>query len=285
MGPFELIDLIGLDVNLAVTTSVWDAYYHDPRYAPSVLQRERVAAGFLGRKTGRGFYDYAPGAVKPDPHAEPARPAPARVVVHGENANDVALVDRMAQAGVAVERERTDSRFPAGAIHVAGEGGGAWLALTDGRTATARVVATGVRDLVLHDYAIDYATATRIAVARADMCSDVAYASVVGALQAAGVVVSRLDDVAGLAVMRTVAMLSNEAADAVVQGVGASDAIDLAMQKGVNYPRGPLAWADAIGAAAIRDVLANLAQHYGEDRYRISPLVARCAATGARLGG
>jgi 3-hydroxybutyryl-CoA dehydrogenase len=168
---------------------------------------------------------------------------------------------------------------------VPGEAGGAWLALTDGRTATARVVASGVRDLVLHDYALDYEAATRMAVARADTCSDAAYASVVGALQAAGVAVSRLDDVAGLAVMRIVAMLANEAADAVVQGVADADAIDLAMQQGVNYPRGPLAWADAIGAATIRDVLANLATHYGEDRYRISPLIARRAATGGMLRG
>jgi 3-hydroxybutyryl-CoA dehydrogenase len=285
MGPFELIDLIGLDVNLSVTTSVWDAYFHDPRYSPSVLQQERVAAGFLGRKTGRGFYDYSPGAAKPQAQAESARSAPARVAVHGEIAGASALVDRIAKAGVAVEHTRADSRFPAGALHVPGDGGGAWLALTDGRTATARVVATGVRDLVLHDYAIDYAAATRIAVARADTCSDAAYASVVGALQAAGVAVSRLDDVAGLAVMRIVVMLANEAADAVVQGVADADAIDLAMQQGVNYPRGPLAWADSIGAAAIRDVLANLALHYGGDRYRISPLITRRAATGGTLHG
>jgi 3-hydroxybutyryl-CoA dehydrogenase len=283
MGPFELIDLIGLDVNLAVTTSVWDAYFHDPRYSPSVLQQERVAAGFLGRKSGRGFYDYAPGAAKPKPQTEPARPAPARIVVHGELAS--ALVDRIAGSGVAVERARTDSRFPSGALHVPGDAGGAWLALTDGRTATARVVATGVRDLVLHDYAADYAAATRIAVARADTCGETAYAAIVGALQAAGIAVSRLDDVAGLAVMRIVAMLANEAADAVVQRVAEADAIDLAMQQGVNYPCGPLAWADVIGAVAIREVLANLAVHYGEDRYRISPLIARRAATGGKLHG
>jgi len=285
MGPFELIDLIGLDVNLAVTTSVWEAYFHDPRYSPSVLQQERVAAGFLGRKTGRGFYDYAPGAAKPQAQAEAMRTAPARIVVHGEIAGASALIGRIAKAGVAIEQARADSRFPSGALHVPGDGGGAWLALTDGRTATARVVATGVRDLVLHDYAIDYTAATRIAVARADTCSDAAYASVVGALQAAGVAVSRLDDVAGLAVTRIVAMLANEAADAVVQGVADADAIDLAMQKGVNYPRGPLAWADAIGVAGVRDVLANLALHYGEDRYRVSPLIARRAATGGTLHG
>jgi 3-hydroxybutyryl-CoA dehydrogenase len=285
MGPFELIDFIGLDVNLAVTTSVWDAYFHDPRYAPSVLQQERVAAGFLGRKTGRGFYDYAPGAAKPGPREEARQSAPARVTVHGDLGGVAALVLRMAAAGVIVENARADSRFPSGAIHVAGGGGGAWLALTDGRTATARVVATGVRDLVLHDLAFDYGAATRIAVARADTCADVAYGSVVGALQAAGVAVSRLDDVAGLVVLRIVAMLANEAADAVVQGVAEAGAIDLAMQQGVNYPRGPLAWADAIGVATVRDALANLALHYGEDRYRISPLVARRAATGGALRG
>jgi len=282
MGPFELIDLIGLDVNLAVTRGIWDACFHDPRYAPSVLQRERVAAGFLGRKTGRGFYDYMPGSVRPEPRVETPQPAPARVTIHGDPG---AVVARMASGGVAIESARGDSRFPDGVVHVAGSAGGAWLARTDGRTATARVVATGVRDLVLYDLAFDYATATRIGVARADTCSDAAYASAVGALQAAGFAVSRLDDVAGLAVMRIVATLANEAADAVVQGVAEATEIDLAMQKGVNYPRGPLAWADAIGVAAIRDVLANLALHYGEDRYRISPLIARRAATGASLGG
>jgi 3-hydroxybutyryl-CoA dehydrogenase len=285
MGPFELIDLIGLDVNLAVTTSVWDAYFHDPRYAPSVLQQERVAAGFLGRKSGRGFYDYAPGAVKPEPLTEAARPAPARVTAHGELGIAARLLDRIAAGGVTIERTRSDSRFPGGAIHVAGGAGGAWLAITDGRTATARVVDTGVRDLVLFDLALDYAATPRLAIARADTCSDAAFASAVGALQAAGVAVSRLDDVAGLAVLRIVAMLANEAADAVVQGVALPGAIDLAMEKGVNYPCGPLAWADALGVGAVRDVLTNLAAHYGEDRYRTSPLVARRAATGGKLVG
>ncbi len=205
--------------------------------------------------------------------------------MHGELGVAAPLAERMAAGGVTVERSRADSRFPQGAIHVAGSAGGAWLALTDGRTATRRVIDAGVRDLVLFDLALDYSTATRLAVARADTCSDAAYASAVGALQAAGIAVSRLDDVAGLAVLRIVAMLANEAADAVVQGVAAPEAIDTAMQKGVNYPRGPLAWADAIGAGAVRDALANLAAHYGEDRYRISPLVARRAATGGRLGG
>jgi poly(A) polymerase len=83
--------------------------------------------------------------------------------------------------------------------------------------------------------------------------------------------------------MRTVATLANEAADAVVHGVASASDVDIAMQKGVNYPRGPLQWADDLGVARIRDVLHNLALHYGEDRYRLSPLIARRHATGRRL--
>jgi 3-hydroxybutyryl-CoA dehydrogenase len=285
MGPFELMDLIGHDVNFAVTRSVWEAYFHDPRYAPSVLQQELVAAGYFGRKTGRGFYDYAPGAAKPAPATEPLQPKPARVVVHGELGAAAGLATRMSAAGITVASARADSRFPAGAIQVPGAGAGVWLALTDGRTATARMAATGVRDLVLFDLALDYAAAGRLAVARADTCGDPAFAVAVGALQATGVAVSRLDDVAGLALLRTVAMLANEAADAVVQGVAEPDAIDLAMQNGVNYPRGPVAWTDAVGADTIATVLGHLAAHYGEDRYRISPLLARRAATGGSIHG
>jgi 3-hydroxybutyryl-CoA dehydrogenase len=285
MGPFELMDLIGLDVNFAVTRSIWEAYFRDPRYAPSIRQQELVAAGWLGRKSGRGFYDYAPDAPKPAARTEAPARAPSGVTVHGDLGIASPLADRIAAAGVGVARERADSRFPPGAIHVPGKGGGAWLALTDGRTATSRAVATGVRDLVLFDLARDYAAAKRLAVARADCCGDDACNAAVGAISAAGIAVSLLDDVAGLAVMRTVAALANEAADAVVQRVASPGAIDLAMKQGVNYPHGPLAWGDAIGAATVRDVIANLASHYGEDRYRVSPLVARRAATGGTLGG
>jgi 3-hydroxybutyryl-CoA dehydrogenase len=138
-----------------------------------------------------------------------------------------------------------------------------------------------VRDVVAFDLAFDFSKCTRLALARADTCSDAAFSAAVGALQAAGIAVSRIDDVAGLVVLRTVAMLANEAADAVTQGIASASDVDLALQKGVNYPRGPLAWADALGPAFVRDTLCNLAVHYGEDRYRLSPLIARrCASEG-----
>jgi 3-hydroxybutyryl-CoA dehydrogenase len=279
MGPFELMDMIGHDVNFAVTKGVWEAFFHDPRFTPSVHQQELVNAGFLGRKSGRGFYDYAPGVARPVPATEGPQAAPAPVLVHGDLGPAAALVDRMAARGVVLERRDAHDAFPGGAIAV----GGTWLALTDGRTATARAVATGVRDLVLFDLALDYATATRVAVARADSCGDAALAAAVGALQAAGLAVSRVDDVAGLPVMRTVAMLANEAADAVQQGIASPADVDAAMRLGVGYPRGPLAWADTIGLARVRDVLVNLALHYGEPRYRIAPRIARRTCGGARL--
>ena len=80
--------------------------------------------------------------------------------------------------------------------------------------------------------------------------------------------------------MRTVAMLANEAADAVNQKIATVHDVDLAMQKGVNYPIGLLAWADRVGVARIRDVLVHLGAHYGGERYRVSPLLARCSVSG-----
>ena len=279
MGPFELMDLIGHDVNYAVTKSVWEASYHDPRYAPSALQRELVAAGFLGRKSGRGFYDHTPGSVPPVPASVATAKAPARVALHGEPGPLRPLVERLAGAGMAIQRRPLHPGFPDGAI----DAGSAWIALTDGRTATARAAASGASNLVLVDLALDYAQAKRLAIATAARCDGAAALAAIGALQEAGFAVSHLEDVAGLVVMRTVAMLVNEAAEAAAQGVATPLDIDLAMQKGVNYPRGPLAWGEALGPARVAAVVGNLGAHYGEDRYRVAPRLARAAQSDGRL--
>jgi 3-hydroxybutyryl-CoA dehydrogenase len=295
MGPFELMDLIGHDVNFSVTQSVFNAYFGDPRFTPSVLQQEMVNAGFLGRKTGRGFYRYGDDAVAPRAQAEAPYPKPEYVsytIEQGSAAHAVggavvdALAARLRAAGIDITHRKTpetirpaDAHDDAPAFHC----NGAAIYLTDGRSATQRASDNHHSDTVLFDLALDYGSAKRIAIACADQCSPAAYHAVVGLLQAAGFTVTRLDDVPGMAVMRTVAMLANEAADAVNQGVCSAAAADIAMQKGVNYPRGPLAWADAIGIEHIVRVLANLATSYGEDRYRVSPLLRRKQVSGGRF--
>jgi 3-hydroxybutyryl-CoA dehydrogenase len=284
MGAFELMDMIGHDVNFAVTRSVWEAYFHDPRFTPSVLQQELVAAGFLGRKSGRGIYSYdadlKTAAPKPAPQTESPQPRPARIRVAGDAAMTNGLRDRLSASGFDVGKIAADKAIAPSYLVV----DDAFVVPCDGRTATAIAVAGEKPNVVVFDLAHDYGQCTRLAIARADTCSDEAAAAATGALQAAGIAVSRIDDVAGLVVMRTVAMLANEAADAVTQGIASARDVDVAMRNGVNYPRGPLAWADAIGLGHVSTVLRNLAAHYGETRYRISPLLARRCATRAPLG-
>ncbi|KAF3997080.1 3-hydroxyacyl-CoA dehydrogenase PaaH [Glaciimonas immobilis] len=276
MGPFELMDMIGHDVNFAVTQSVFSAYFNDPRFTPSLVQQELVNAGFLGRKSGRGFYRYDDGS-KPEPVSEDIVAQPKRVTVSGHNLLIDALVSRARAAGVTVtlaENAGDDAMIQCD---------NAVLLVTDGRSATQRAVEHGTPNLVLLDLALDYGNATRLAVTMAEQSDPQAYRAVVGFLQSAGYAVSRLADVPGMAVMRTVAMLANEAADAVNQGVCDAADVDIAMQKGVNYPRGPLAWADSIGLNYVVRVLDNLAQVYGEDRYRVSPLLQKKVWSGKRF--
>jgi len=153
MGPFELMDFIGHDVNFVVTRSVFEGLSFDPRYRPSVTQQRLLEAGWLGRKSGRGFYDYWPGATTPPPN----------------------------------------------------------------------------EDRALGQQIVD----------------------------------------------RTVAMLVNEAVDAVLMRVATPRDIDLAMTKGVNYPKGLIAWGEEIGMATVLGRLEALYAEYGEDRYRPSALLRR----------
>jgi 3-hydroxybutyryl-CoA dehydrogenase len=278
MGAFELMDMIGLDVNLAVTRSVWNAYFNDQRYLPSLIQQELVDAGYLGRKSGRGYFDYREGAAKPVPQTESPHAQPAHIVVCGDTPAAQALAARLQAAGVTFTRAAsTDGRIA--------QADDAVLYVTDGRSATQRAAQGNVPNTVLIDLALDYQKATRVAIASAGQCSMAATAAACGLLQAAGWQVSTLADVPGMAVMRTVAMLANEAADAVYQGVCTAQAADDAMRLGVNYPRGPLAWADQVGLSNIHTVLTHLNACYGEDRYRISPLIQRQVYQGKNIHG
>ncbi len=161
MGPFTLMDFIGHDVNYAVTESVFTAFFYDPRYKPNFSQKRLVEAGLLGRKTGRGFYDYREGASKPQPHK---------------------------------------------------------------------------------------------------------------------------DEALGQAILeRILVMLINEAADALHLGIASAKDIDLAMTKGVNYPKGLLAWADELGLDFVLNRLDALYNDYREDRYRASVLLRRMVAANKKF--
>jgi 3-hydroxybutyryl-CoA dehydrogenase len=277
MGPFELMDFIGNDINFAVTQSVFQASFFDSRFRPSFIQQELVQSGFFGRKSGRGFYRYTPDADQVRPVFEPAARTPEKAVFsEAQPAN--ALLERV-QSGFphATRSSRTST------ANQLIQTGNALLCLTDGRTASQLACELRIPNVVLLDLAFDYGKARTLAVARADQCTDSAYHSMVGLLQAGGFNVIRLRDLPALAVMRMVTMIINEAADAVHYGVSSRHDIDLAMRKGANYPCGPFAWSAKLGTRTLRQVLKNLAASYGEDRYRISPLVDQSFWSGRRL--
>lgn len=274
MGAFELTDLIGHDVNYAVTRSVFDAYYGDRRFQPSLIQQELVDAGHLGRKSGRGFHAYTEGAERQAPAELHSAQGVEPCVVEGNLGIAHGLLHRLREAGV-----RLVERDGPGLLRV----GDAVLAVSDGRLACQRARDQGLSNLILLDLAHDYASAGRLAISCCASTSPLARDQAVALLHRAGLKVSQLSDSPGLLVLRTVAMLANEAADALLHGVASAADIDLAMRAGVNYPEGPLAWADRLGLAKVVEVLHNLQAAYGEERYRTSLLLRRRLAEGRTL--
>ena len=272
MGPCELMDLIGHDTNFAVTQSVYQANFFDKRYVPSLLQRELVDGGLLGRKSGRGIYDYAEGAAKPQLAAAQTAEVPARsgVQLHGSGARMDAWGKHLTAAGVAFGVEPNSD----------------WIGLstptlqlrqTDGRTASSLGANVAVFDLAFApegSRVLAWAPSVRASAA----CAAEAQAW----LSALGYQPQQVADQSALVVARTVAMLINEAADAVQQGVCTAEGANQAMKLGVNYPAGPFDWLAAWSAQGVIDVLNALDAEYRGERYRVSPWLRQqaCAALG-----
>ncbi len=274
MGPFTLMDLVGLDVNLSVSKSVYAQTFHDPRFAPHVRQQAKVDAGHLGRKTGRGWYDHGEGVTQPEPATLPPGPTPERVSADADPGFD-ALVAKLRAAGIEVDR-RDDGAF---CLDV----DGVQVFPTDGRPAQMLMLDPDVVDRVTMDLVLDWATATRIAIAAPQRVAEESVAKVAGLFQAAGLEVSRVDDAPGMVLARIVAQIISVAADAAAVGVAAPDDIDTAMRLGTNYPGGPFEWADRIGVVPVMLVLDGIRWFYGEDRYRTAAAIRRAVYSSQRL--
>lgn len=268
MGPCELMDLIGHDTNFAVTQSFYDANFGDKRFAPSLVQRELVDGGLLGRKSGRGLFDYGSGVPKAD---EPTTgdtgiPKADWIVLRGANV----AVERWAAAldreGIAFTRSNRSEWI--GLETTQGQ-----LRLTDGRSAALVAVRESVRDLALFDLpaaqgggqpgsSLAWAVSGGASARRAEQAAQW--------LVVAGWTPRQMADAGGLVVARTIATLINEAADAVLQGVCTSEAADAAMKLGVNYPAGPFEWLAAWDIQSVVTLLDHLDNQHRGERYRVS---------------
>lgn len=272
MGPLQLTDLIGQDVNYAVTESVYHAFYQDTRFTPSLLQQELVAAGRLGRKSGRGFYRYDREQPMPLPAFAEREPGalPQSIRLQG----DWSSMPEFAQllGGNAATVKHPGPTSPSVQIDEV------TFMLTNGKTASQVAEEIG-SPVVLFDLSVNYQHASAIAISSAEQTSASQTAKVIRLLQSLGKQVIPLPDYPGLLVMRTVAMLSNEALDVINKGVANSSDTDNAMQFGVNYPQGPVAWGSRIGWQHILTTLENLQRYYAEPRYRPMPLLRRYAAS------
>jgi 3-hydroxybutyryl-CoA dehydrogenase len=260
MGAFELTDLIGQDVNESVTRSVWQSFFQDVRFTPSLAQRRLVESGRLGRKTGHGWYDHQDGAERPEPDTAEQRQPPAYVVAEGDLGPAGDLLALIREAGIPVREEDEDN----GTRLVLPSGG--QLALADGQTSVE------FRDVVYFDLALDYRKATRIALSASQDTSPQTLAEAIGLFQALGKQVSVIGDVPGMIVARTVARIIDLAHDAVAKGVATEEDIDTAMRLGVNYPLGPFEWSRRLGRSWAYALLDDL--HLRDPSGRYAPSLA-----------
>ena len=274
LGPFELMDLTALDVSHPVMESIYRQYYDEPRFRPSVITAQRLAAGALGRKTGEGFYRYVDGAaqVAPEP-AVPAVDALPPVWVSPRAARRAELLQRIHALGGQIETGAAPSSMAL--ILVAPLGFDVTTVAAVERLDATRTV--GI------DMLIDDATTKRRVLAsnpatRRDM-RDAAHAL----FARDGKAVSVIRDSGGFVTQRVVAAIVNIAADMCQQGVCSPADLETAVTRGLGYPQGPLAMGNLYGPTNVLEILFNLQTVYGDPRYRPSPWLRRRGALGLSL--
>jgi 3-hydroxybutyryl-CoA dehydrogenase len=274
LGPFELMDLTGLDVSQPVMESIYHQYYEEPRYRPSVIAAQRLAGGVLGRKTGQGFYRYDGGKAQLPP--EPAVPQVddmPPVWVSTRAARRSELHQLLKDLGAKIETG------PSPSLHaltlVAPLGFDITTVAVVERLDPARTV--GIDMLVE-----DAATKRRVLATNPATRSDIREAA--HALFARdGKAVSVIRDSGGFVTQRVVANIVNIAADICQQGICSPKDLETAVTLGLGYPLGPLAMGDRWGPANLLEVLFNLQTVYGDPRYRPSPWLRRRGAIGLSL--
>ncbi len=272
MGPFELLDLTGLDVSHPVMESIYHQYYQEPRYRPSALAAQRLAGGVLGRKSGRGFYAYLDGKQQAMPVLPAPAARPARVWVSGARPEFAAVVrDLVRQLGGTLDESQSPQDGVLCVVTPLGE---------DATVCAAREGLDAARTV-----AIDALPGLdkRRTLMTTPLTSAAMREAAHGLFASDGVPVSVIRDSAGLVTQRVLAHIVNIGCDIAQQGIATPEDIDRAVTLGLGYPKGPLALGDALGARTVLTILENLQAVSGDPRYRPSPWLKRRALLGASL--
>ncbi len=274
LGPFELMDLTGLDVSHPVMESVYKQYYEEPRYRPSALAAQRLAGGVVGRKSGEGFYRYVDGQAQVA--AEPPAPTVAEIPpvwVSPRAARRAELLQLLKDLGAKIETGASPSMNALTLVAPLGFDV-TTVAVVD-RHDPARTVGL---DLLVEDAATRRRVLATNPATRTDM-RDAAHAL----FARDGKPVSVIRDSGGFVTQRVVASIVNLATDICQQGICSPADLETAVTLGLGYPLGPLAMGDRWGGASILEVLFNMQTVYGDPRYRPSPWLRRRAAIGLSL--